>query len=183
MIQTKLIALILLSIPLIANANQECFLKTGKKNDSSSYFGSILCSDVTQEKLSVNGPVTMTDSTFSTVTIIGPTQMAHSTVNNLTVTGTLTSSNDKINQLSLKGVLQAAESKIAKINAVGDMTLTDSAVGNITIISSTAKPNIYLKGKTVTGNITFMGGNGVVYQEKTATIKGKVIGGKVEIKG
>ena len=180
---TLTIAALLLSAPFLSYADNGCSLNAGGANTNNIFSGPTTCSKATLSKLSVDGPLTIKKSTIATIMVKGPVTSTDSTITNLTANGTLNLNNTTIEKLTLKGPLEASDSSIFNINVNGPLTFTDSRVGNVIVTDSTASNpgKVYLKGyTTVSGNISFKGGNGIVYQEKGAKIMGEVTGGKIE---
>jgi len=170
----------LLCFPFLSYAD-ECVLSSGGVKKGNEFIGATTCSKVTESDIKVTGPFSLEKSTIAKVNVKGPSTANNATVAHFTVMGPLTLSESKVDQLTLIGTLNANDSAIADIIVTGNLVLVDSKVGNIIVKKNPNISKIYLKGDTeVKGNITFKGGNGVIYQEKNARILGKVDGGKVE---
>jgi len=118
--------------------------------------------------LHINGPLTAKSSSLNRINIVGNTVLHDSTVSGLAnVTGSLEASDT-----AFKDNIQASSQSV---------TLNHSTVRNIKIKSD--KPHqityVYLNDNSVvSGNITFVGGKGVVKNQRSKVL-GKIIGGKI----
>lgn len=173
----------LLSLPMASYAADECVLDSGGVKNGSVFAGATTCNKISSAAVSVNGPLTINDSTIANVIVNGPTHIDNSTVSNITGNGPIDLNKAKVGKAVVKGVIEAKDSDFKEITINGKLALTDSTVGNIVMKNSmfSKEKDIYLKGATkVSGNITFTQTGGVVYVDKSASVSGKVIGGKVE---
>lgn len=149
-------------------------------------------------KTEVNGPSRGNDGEFGALVVHGPFEVTKFVADSLSVDGPVALEDFKITgNVSINGPLKAKVGSFNDINTVNTpVALYDVNVNNITVkkdsgkISNDAVNNegygknneVKLAGKTVvSGNITFESGDGIVYiRDKTAQLKGKVIGGKVK---
>lgn len=158
-------------------------------------------------KTKISGPTSGEEADFEDLTIHGPFWGSKVTIANLYVDGDVALEDFKVKgTVNINGPLKAKNGSFNNINAVYEpVALYNVNVNNITIKDNkikskkgnTSKDNndkdkstneneenyqIKLAGNTVvSGNITFESGNGIVFvRDKTAQIKGKVIGGKIK---
>lgn len=147
-------------------------------------------------KTEISGPCSGVDGDFADVVVHGTFDGTKVKTNDLHVDGPVTLEDFKITgNVNINGPLKAKLGSFKDINTVAlPVQLYDITVNNIyvkkdqdrdgnsnTTNNSEGKNEIKLAGKTiVSGNITFESGDGVVYiRDKTAQLKGKVIGGKI----
>jgi hypothetical protein len=117
-------------------------------------------------KLDITGPLKANDAKLTAINVTGNVTLDHSVVSGVAnITGELTASDTVF-----KDKLQVTTATV---------TLNGGTAEDIEI-KSHKTAYLYLNdGSIVNGNITFKNGNGVV-KNNHSTIKGKVVGGKVE---
>lgn len=149
-------------------------------------------------KIEVSGPCSGVDGEFLDVVVHGPFEGTKISAENLNVDGPVALEDFNIKgDLNINGPLKAKVGSFKDINTVQTpVALYDVTVNNIHVkkdsgFVSANNPKsegygqnneIKLAGKTiVSGNITFESGDGVVFiRDKTAQLKGKIIGGKIK---
>lgn len=144
-------------------------------------------------KTEISGPCKGEDGEFENVVIHGPFEGRKIKANSLDVNGPVDIEDFKITgDVNINGPLKAKHGSFKDINAAHTpIQLYSVTVNNINVKKEDSKKvstnnndtnnEIKLAGDTiVSGNITFESGNGVVFiRDKTAQLKGKVIGGKI----
>lgn len=145
----------------------------------------------------ISGPTSGEEGEFANVIIHGSFWGSKIKVANLDVDGDVTIEDFKISgNVNINGPLKAKKGSFNDINAVNTpIALYDVTVNNITVKKDNNKDSntnaksddgnsneIKLAGNTiVSGNITFESGDGIVFiRDKTAQLKGKIIGGKIK---
>lgn len=155
----------------------------------------------------ISGPSSGEDAEFENITIHGTFWGSKIKMNNLQADGEITIEDFKINgNVNINAVLNAKNGSFNDINSVqapvalynvtvnniyvkkgsmdvGESKTTPESKTNSNTSNSNGKNNVVkLAGNTqVSGNITFESGDGVVFiRDKTAELKGKVIGGKIK---
>lgn len=143
----------------------------------------------------ISGPTSGEDGEFKDLVIHGSFWGTRLKIENLHVDGEVTIEDFKISgNVDVNGPLKAKNGSFNNINSVQiPVALYNVNVNNINVKkknssdnnrdTETNNPNneVKLAGNTiVSGDITFESGNGVVFiRDKTAQLKGKVIGGKI----
>lgn len=148
-------------------------------------------------KTNVSGPFTGVDGQFSDIIVHGPFEGTKIEADSLYIEGPVALLDFEIKgDVTINGPLKAKVGRFKNINTVQTpVALYDVTVNNINVKkdSGWVRPDnpksegygqnneIKLAGKTVVlGDITFESGEGVVFiRDKTAQLKGKVIGGKI----
>lgn len=133
---------------------------------------------------SFNGPTSCGVGNVSSVKVNGPVDISGTIITDtLTINGPLTAQKSKVNNLVINGPINSSSSTFNIIRAHGNIMLTDSMAGSV-IMPDSGRANdpekICLIGKTSVKNITFDGGNGIVYKQQTAKITGKALGATIK---
>ncbi len=134
----------------------------------------------------VNGNIDAKSSSFNDLTINGGVKFKDvSTAGKAVINGKVELDHSKFdNTLNVNGHLSAKDSNFAKMVTMKstDAEFENCNLQDITVQKSSTDPvqTIKLKGTKVSGNITFESGKGVVEQDATSTIEGKVKGGTVQ---
>lgn len=149
-------------------------------------------------KTEIAGPTSGDEGDFKDVLIHGTFWGSKFNMANLHVDGDVTIENFKITgKVTINGPLKAKNGSFNNIETVNTpVALYNVNVNNITVNNNRKKDSdkntkddntdnsnvVKLAGNTVvSGNITFESGNGIVFiRDKTAQLKGKVIGGKIK---
>lgn len=86
-----------------------------------------------------------------------------------------------LSYLTVRGPLQLDKTKVTgKTTVHGPLKANGANLDNVFIANDfTAETVTLQEGSKVNGDITFMGRAGVVYLEKNAVVKGRVINGKI----
>ena len=142
----------------------------------------------------ISGPCSGENGEFANVVIHGTFWGSKIKIENLHVDGEVALENFKINgNVNINGPLKAKNGSFNNIDTVyTPIALYNVTVNNIRIKKDSDRNSddnansnnneIKLAGNTiVSGNITFESGDGVVFiRDKTAQLKGKIIGGKIK---
>ncbi len=164
-------------------------VKKIKVTDSTIINGFLEATDSQFSKESVvNGNLSASASSFNDLTVNGNVKLTTVVVNGTsTINGKVTADkSDFKNKLSINGQLQAKDSKFAKLVTLKslDSEFDSCKVDSITVqkTATDGVQKIVLKGSSVSGDIIFDSGKGIVEQDSASTIGGKVVGGTVEKK-
>lgn len=163
----------------------------GIKADTLTINGSLEFTEIKiKDKTVISGPCSGEDGEFSEVVIHGPFEGSRIKANSLQVDGDVALEDFKISEnVNISGSLKAKNGSFKDINSVySPLALYNVTVNNIIVKKNNGQngeesnTEIKLAGNTiVSGDITFESGNGVVFiRDKTAQLKGKVIGGKIK---
>ncbi len=132
----------------------------------------------------LTGPVNSSEQgTFGQLKVTGPLDVKQITANTLSVTGPVKIKESTITgDTEVVGPLSAEKSKFGDITVTADtVTLTDADVHNIIVKNDHGqKQTLYLKKASVSGNITFESGRGLVVKSKDSDIKGDVKGATLQ---
>lgn len=141
----------------------------------------------------ISGPCSGEEGEFNNLAIHGTFWGSKIKIENLKVDGDVTIEDFKISgNVNINGPLKAKNGSFNDINTVNTpVALYNVQVNNITVKKDhgNTKDNanednnqIKLAGNTiVSGDITFESGDGIVFiRDKTAQLKGKIIGGKIK---
>lgn len=126
------------------------------------------------------------ESDFKNLAIQGTFWGAKIRIVNLQVDGEVAIEDFTLNgEVNIKGPLKAKNGSFNNIDAVNaPIALYNVTVNNINVKKDNTnnRNEVKLAGNTVvSGNITFESGEGIVFiRDKTAQLKGKVIGGKIK---
>jgi hypothetical protein len=161
------------------------------KADSLKVNGSLYFNELKiKGKTEVSGPCNGEEGEFTNIVVHGPVEVSKIKAESLDVDGPVTIEDFKIKgDVNINGPLKAKNGSFNDLNTVHTpVQLYSVTVNNINVKKdrghnkSDNANEIKLAGNTVvSGNITFESGDGIVFiRDKTAQLKGKVIGGKIK---
>lgn len=131
-------------------------------------------------KASVTGTMTGDHGKFGQLTVVGPMTVDHMICEDLTVTGPVTADSVVINNnTNIIGPLDARQSDFKNLTVNAEKIILDDVdVETITITGDQKNQTLVLKGKTtVTRDITFTSGTGIIQKEGSkVVVKGNVKG-------
>lgn len=180
----KIKSLIILNAVCALTYAKVCYLNYGDQQVSEIFNGPTICENGEVDSITVNGPLTIKGTTIQNLLVNGPVTSNLANVNSSTINGLINANQSKFNDIKVNGVLSSKNSEFSSVKMHGDSNFTDSVVyKSLSISKDTDSKNelkTYLYQNTIIhGDIVFQNGEGIVYKSTSATINGKVYGGKI----
>jgi hypothetical protein len=169
------------------NHSGKLLVKKIKVTDSTLVNGALEAVDSNFNKDTVvNGNIDAKSSSFNELTINGGVKFKDvSTAGKAVINGKVDLDHSKFDDtLNVNGHISAKDSNFAKMVTLrsSEAQFENCHLDNVTVQKSTSDPvqTIKLKNTKVSGSITFESGKGIVEQDSSSTIDGKVTGGTVQ---